>query len=328
MTSPFTAALDTMLDKAIVPGYSSIAPALRRRWWPADAEPHALVGRHVVVTGASSGLGRAAATGIARYGATVHLLGRSADRLGEAAALIRRDVPGAVLLEEVCDVSDLDAVRAYAADLAGRVPALHAIVHDAGVMPPERTQSAQGHELALATHVIGPLLLTELLRENLAAADAPRVVVVASGGMYSAPLDATIGDDIEYRRGDYEGIRAYARTKRLQVTMAELLAGRYAGDGISVHSMHPGWADTPGITESMPRFAKVVRPVLRTPEQGADTVVWLTASPEATTSTGRFWSDRRPRPTYYLPGRADDTAARRTAWTYVCDAAGVEHVPA
>jgi hypothetical protein len=92
--------------------------------------------------------------------------------------------------------------------------------------------------------------------------------------------------------------------------------------------MHPGWADTPGITESMPRFAKVVRPVLRTAEQGADTIVWLTASPEATASTGRFWSDRRPRPTYYLPGRADDPAARRKAWAYVCDAAGVEHVPA
>ncbi|MCW2839383.1 MAG: dehydrogenase [Aeromicrobium sp.] len=323
-----TSALDTILDKAIVPGYSSIGPALRRRWWAADPEPHALVGRHVVVTGASSGLGRAAATGIARYGATVHLVGRTADRLREAAALIRRDVPGAVLLEEVCDVSDLDAVRAYATDLAGRVPVLHAIVHDAGVMPPRRTESAQGHELALATHVIGPLLLTELLRGNLAAADAPRVVVVASGGMYSAPLDATIGDDVEYRRGDYEGIRAYARTKRLQVTMAELLAGRYARDGITVHSMHPGWADTPGITDSMPRFAKIVKPVLRTAEQGADTIVWLTASPEAATSTGRFWSDRRPRPTYYLPGRADDPAARRKAWAYVCDAAGVEHVPA
>ncbi|MET0767068.1 MAG: SDR family NAD(P)-dependent oxidoreductase [Aeromicrobium sp.] len=328
MAPSVTSVLDTILDKAVVPGYSAIGPALRRRWWPADPEPHALVGRHVVVTGASSGLGRAAAAGIARTGATVHLVGRTAGRLREAADIIRRDVPEAVLLEEVCDVSDLDAVRAYATDLGARVPALHAIVHDAGVMPPERTETAQGHELALSTHVIGPLLLTELLRTNLAAADAPRVVVVASGGMYSAPLDASIGDDIEYRTGTYEGIRAYARTKRLQVTMAELLAGRYAGDGITVHSMHPGWADTPGITESMPRFAKVLAPVLRTAEQGADTIVWLTASPEATATTGQFWSDRRPRPTYYLPGRSDDAAARRKAWAYVCDAAGVEHTPA
>jgi dehydrogenase/reductase SDR family protein 12 len=316
-----TSLLDAALDKTVLPGYSAIGPAIRRRWWPADPAPQALVGRHVVVTGGSGGLGRAGASGIAALGATVHLVGRTADRLADSAAAIRRDVPDAILLEEVCDVSDLDAVRAYAADLRARVPALHAIVHDAGVMPPTRSASAQGHELALATHVIGPLLLTEELRANLAAAVSPRVVIVTSGGMYSAPLDASIGDDVEYEQGPYEGIRAYARTKRIQVTMAELLAERYAPDGIAVHSMHPGWADTPGITDAMPRFAKVVKPVLRTAEQGADTIVWLTAA-EAT-STGEFWCDRRPRSTYYLPGGSDDPVARRAVWTYVCHAAGI-----
>lgn len=328
MRLPLTSWLDTALDKALLPGYSAIGPALRRHWWADDPDPQALVGRHVVVTGASSGLGRAAALGIARLGATVHLVGRDAERLRSSAELIRRDVPDADLLPEVCDVSDLDAVRAYAADLRRRVPVLHAIVHDAGVMPPQRTETAQGHELALATHVIGPLLLTEELRGCLAAASSPRVVVVSSGGMYSAPLDDSIGGDVEYERGAYEGIRAYARTKRIQVTMTELLAGRYAGDGITVHSMHPGWADTPGVTESMPRFAKVLGPVLRSPEQGADTIVWLTASPAATASTGQFWCDRSPRSTYYLPGQTDDPAVRRSVWAYVCRAAGVENVPA
>jgi dehydrogenase/reductase SDR family protein 12 len=328
MASPLLSALDTILDKTLVPGYSAIGPALRRRWWADDPEPQALASRHVVVTGGSSGLGRAAATGIARLGAVVHLVGRNADRLRESAALIRRDVPDAQLLEEVCDVSDLDSVRAYASALAEDVGALHAIVHDAGVMPPHRTETPQGHELALATHVIGPLLLTELLRTTLAAAEAPRVVIVSSGGMYSAPLDASIGDDIEYERGTYEGIRAYARTKRVQVTLGELMARRYAGDGIVVHSMHPGWADTPGVTESMPRFARLAAPILRTAEQGADTIVWLTASPAATRSSGRFWSDRRPRSTYYLPGRADDPDARRTVWAYALHAAGIDHLPA
>jgi dehydrogenase/reductase SDR family protein 12 len=328
MASPLLSVVDTILDKTLVPGYSAIGPALRRRWWADDPDPQSLVGRHVVVTGGSSGLGRAAATGIARLGAVVHLVGRDADRLRESADLIRRDVPDAQLHEEVCDVSDLDSVRTYAAALSNDVDALHAIVHDAGVMPPRRTETPQGHELALATHVIGPLLLTELLREALAAAEAPRVVIVSSGGMYSAPLDSSIGDDIEYERGTYEGIRAYARTKRLQVTLAELMARRYADDGIAVHSMHPGWADTPGITDSLPRFAKIVGPILRTAEQGADTIVWLTASSAATRSSGRFWSDRRPRSTYYLPGRADDPDARRSIWAYVLDAAGIDHVPA
>lgn len=281
-----------------------------------------------MVTGASGGLGLAAAAGIARLGGTVHLLGRTESRLLEAVETIRRDQPDADLLPEVCDISDLDAVRGYAADLADRVPVLHGIVHNAGVMPPERVESAQGHESTLATHVIGPLAMTEALRSNLAAAESPRVVIVSSGGMYSAPLDSTIGDDMEYRRGRYEGIRAYARTKRIQVTMAELMAKRYAADGITVHSMHPGWADTPGISDSMPTFSKVLRPILRSGELGADTIVWLTAAADATRSSGLFWCDRLPRPTYYLPRRQDDPAARRSAWTYACEAAGIPHAPA
>lgn len=328
MPSPLTSALDTALDKSLVLGYTKIGPALRRHWWPADPEPGALVGRHVVVTGASGGLGLAAAAGIARLGATVHLLGRTESRLLEAVETIRRDQPDADVLPEVCDISDLDAMRAYAADLAERVPVLHAIVHNAGVMPPERVESAQGHESTLATHVIGPLAMTEALRGNLAAAESPRVVVVSSGGMYSAPLDSTIGDDMEYRRGRYEGIRAYARTKRIQVTMTELMAKRYAADGITVHSMHPGWADTPGISDSMPTFSKVLRPILRSGEQGADTVVWLTAATSAARTTGLFWCDRLPRSTYYLPRRHDDPAARRSVWAYVCEAAGIPHAPA
>ena len=318
MPSPLTSALDAVLDKSVLLGYSSIGPALRRRWWPADPPEGSLTGRHVVVTGASGGLGQAAALGIARQGAIVHLVGRTASRLTESAGSIRREVPGAELLEEVCDVSDLDAVRAYAADLRGRLGALHAIVHDAGVMPPERSESAQGHELALATHVLGPVLLTEELRPTLAAAESPRVVIVSSGGMYSAPLNSSIGNDLEYESGAYEGIRAYARTKRIQVTAGEILARRYAGDGIAVHSMHPGWAETPGITESMPGFAKVIKPILRTADDGADTIVWLTASDKALLGTGQFWCDRAPRAAYYLPGRKDDPEARRRVWEQVC----------
>lgn len=326
--SVLTSWLDIALDKTVLPGYSSIGPALRRLWWPADPPAGALDGRHVVVTGASSGLGLAAATGIARYGATVHLVGRSAERLGMAADAIRNHVAHAELVEEVCDISDLDDVRRYASDLRGRLGALHAIVHDAGVMPPERTVTDQGHELALATHVLGPLLLTEELRPTLAAAASPRVVIVSSGGMYSAPLNSSISDDLEYEQGSYEGIRAYARTKRIQVTMAEELGRRYSCDGIAVHSMHPGWAATPGITDSMPRFSKVIGPVLRSAEAGADTIVWLTGSDDAVRTTGEFWSDRRPRATYYLPGQQDDPAARRTVWEQCCHAVGVVDVRA
>lgn len=321
-TTSLTALIDIALDKAILPGYSAIGPAVRRRWWPADPPPHALAGTHVVVTGASGGLGRAAAAGIAKLGATVHLVGRDAGRLTSSATQIRRNTPDADLLVEVCDVSDLDAVKAYAADLRQNIESLHAIVHNAGVMPPARTETAQGHELALATHVLGPLLLTEELRGILTADASPRVVIVSSGGMYSAPLDEVLGDDLEYRKGTYEGIRAYARSKRIQVTLAEILASRYASEGITVHSMHPGWADTPGVSESMPRFAKVLGPILRTAEQGADTIVWLSAADAAAESSGTFWCDRRARSTYFVPGQTDDPAARRRIWAAVRESTG------
>ncbi|MBA3232337.1 MAG: SDR family NAD(P)-dependent oxidoreductase [Propionibacteriales bacterium] len=325
MTLPtvVTSVLDSALDRAVLPGYSRIGPLLRRNWWPDDPEPDALRGKRVVVTGASSGLGTATAADLARLGATVHLVGRKQSRLREAAALISEDVPEAVLVVDECDVSDLDAVRAYAADLTERLGSLDGLVHDAGVLPPERSTSAQGHELAFATHILGPFLLTVLLRDLLATADDARVVWVSSGGMYTRPFTHELATDLEYEHGDYSGPIAYARTKRMQVIVAEQLAERFASHGVVVHSMHPGWAATPGITDSLPRFAKLIGPVLRTPAEGADTIVWLMASTEAVATTGQFWCDRRPRATSYLPWRKDSAADRQLLWDYCCTVTGV-----
>ena len=88
-----------------------------------------------------------------------------------------------------------------------------------------------------------------------------------------------------------------------------------AGTGVHVHAMHPGWADTAGVRNWMPVFRALTRPVIRTPEQGADTIVWLGGAPEAVETTGLFWHDRRPRPVTYLIGSgADDDATRRELW--------------
>ena len=202
------------------------------------------------------------------------------------------------------------------ADNAG--PALHALVHNAGVLPPERTETDDGHELTVATHVLGPHLLTSELRPLLAAGTDARVVFVSSGGMYTAPLRT---DDPEFRQGTYSGNAAYARTKRMQVVLAELLADDLAGDGTVVHSMHPGWADTPGVASSMPGFHKLTGPLLRTSEQGADTAVWLTAATEPGRCTGLFWHDRAPRPTHYLPRTGETPAARAALWNLCVEAA-------
>ena len=132
-----TAVLDAALDRSLVLGYTRIGPALRRRWWPSDPAPGLLRGRHVVVTGATSGIGEAMAGSFLALGATVHLLGRNPEKVERYAAELRRGQPTAdpdQVVEEVCDVGDLDAVRAWCADLTGRVGALHGLVHNAGVL--------------------------------------------------------------------------------------------------------------------------------------------------------------------------------------------------
>ena len=288
------AAVDWVMDKSLFLGYTKIGPAVRRAWWPHDPAPGALVGRHVLVTGASGGLGLAAARGLARLGATVHLTGRDAGRLEEARVVLLDEQPLADVAVHVADVSDLAGTARFARGLAAEVPRLHALVHNAGVMPPQRTTTPEGHELALATHVLGPHVLTLGLRSSLAGG---RVVVVTSGGAYGQRLDA---EDPEYTAGDYSGVTAYARTKRMQLVLTELWARDLEADGVRVHSMHPGWAATPGVTDSLPRFAALTGPLLRDADSGADTAVWLAATSDPI-GTGGFWHDRRRRSTHYAP---------------------------
>jgi dehydrogenase/reductase SDR family protein 12 len=307
-TMKITDVLDGALDRSVALGYSNIGSRLRRLWWPADPPPKALAGKRVLVTGATSGIGEAMAKSFAELGATVHLLGRNPQKVKHSAGVIRGQVAGAVVIEEICDVSDLDAVRAWIDDIAGRLDVLHGLVHNAGAMPKERVETPQGHETQFACHVLGPQLITDRLLPLLRNAGGASVVFVSSGGMYSAALDA---DDMESADGDYEGIRTYARTKRMQVVLADAWAARLAATDVRVESMHPGWAETPGVAQSLPTFQKVARPFLRDTADGADTAVWLVATRPKSTSP-HFWHDRAQRPTTFGWQRPEDagTAAR------------------
>lgn len=312
--------LDVALDRAVVPGYSRIGLAVRRRGWPDDdPAPGSMAGRRVLVTGGSSGLGKAAAERLAELGASVHLLVRDERRGAAALEEIRGRVAGADLRLERCDVSDLGDVRRFAAGFTARVDRLDVLVHNAGTLPAERTESADGHELTVATHVLGPVLMTELLLPVLAAHDA-RVVLVSSGGMYAQALPV---DDPEYLLGRYRGTTAYARSKRMQVALTPLLQERWAASGLSVQAMHPGWADTPGVASSLPLFRTLTRPLLRDADGGADTVVWLAATRRRLPG-GRFWQDRAERPTHFLGRHQETEGDRACLLAWVCEATGLE----
>jgi dehydrogenase/reductase SDR family protein 12 len=312
--------VDTVMDRTVVPGYSKVGFAVRSRFWPADPAPDALEGCTAVVTGANSGLGKATVGGLAALGATVHMVVRDAAKGAAARDEVLAEHPDAHLEVQECDVSDLTSVRAFAEKFAADHGSLDVLVHNAGTLPPRRAETADGNEVTLATHVLGPFLLTALLRPALAAARG-RVVFVTSGGMYTSGLRV---DDPQYADGEYSGARAYARTKRMQVVLAQEWARRLGPDGVVAHSTHPGWADTPGVTASLPGFNKVMGPLLRTPEQGADTVVWLAAAPEATRLTGRFWHDRRPRPTHFGPWTKESADQRAALWDLCVARTGVE----
>lgn len=265
--------------------------------------------RRCVVTGANSGIGFATARALAALGAEVVVVCRNQQR-GEAAARAIRDATGnpAVSLE-ILDISDLDAIDLVARRIATRP--VDVLVHNAGLMVDERQPTPQGLELTFATHVAGPHRLMHGLRGALCAAPNARVIWVSSGGMLTRRLNV---DDPQWSRRPFDGVVAYAETKRAQVVLAELWADELAGAGVSVNAMHPGWVDTPAVKRSLPRFYKVTEAILRTPEEGADTVIWLAASRAAARHSGAFFFDRKPVKTHWLPSTRETRREQLRLW--------------
>ena len=311
---------DSILDRTVVGGYTKVGYRLRSPAWDAG-DLTSMDGRTVLVTGATSGLGLAAAEGFARLGARVRLLARSKERGEQARAAVVRATGNDDVRTYLGDVSDLGDVRACATRFAADEPRLDVLVNNAGVLPSERTVTSEGNELGLATNVLGPFLLTNLLLPLLEASAPARVVNVSSGGMYTQRLDV---EDLQSTGDEFNGATVYARNKRAQVVLTELWAQRLAGTGVVVHAMHPGWADTPGVASSLPRFHRLTGPLLRSPDQGADTIVWLGAAAEPGRSSGGFWHDRRRRPTHRVRWTNETRADRERLW-HECERLTAQH---
>lgn len=257
----------------------------RRKVQGAPAPAAAFAGQRWLVTGASDGIGRAIALGAARLGADVLALGRNAAKLE---ALKAADAAGHIQ-PIVIDLSRVGETRALLPRLAetGRIDVL---VHNVGVMLHAYTTTSEGIETSVATNLLCPFALTEGLREAGLLNPDGCIISVASGGMYGAKLDVAALEATEANRHD--GFMAYAQHKRAQAELTRWW-NQLAPQGPQALVMHPGWVDTGGVQRSLPLFRKVLRRVLRTADEGADTVLWLAHARPKPGPEGGIWLDRR-----------------------------------
>jgi NAD(P)-dependent dehydrogenase (short-subunit alcohol dehydrogenase family) len=216
-------------------------------------------------------------------------------------------------------MGSLSSVREAAAAIRSSESRIDVLVDNAGAMFPERTIGPDGTEATLAVMVVGPFALEAQLLTLLRAAPSPQVIAMSSGGMYTQRLHV---DDLQWEREPFSGPRAYARAKRAQVMLVREWARRLGGGEVVFNAMHPGWADTPGLSASLPGFRQAMSPILRTPAEGVDTLAWLAAGGAARRS-GRFFHDRRERPFDRVPGTRTDLGERRRLWRAIVAMAGI-----
>lgn len=304
--------LNELQDRLILPGmlrFTKLGFAWQKRSWaPLEVS---LQGRTVVVTGATSGLGEAAARQIASLGARVVIVARSREKAEASREKIVAATGNDNVGVALADLSLLRDVHKLARRLLESEPHIHVLVNNAGVLLNERTTTVEGNETTLATNLLAPFLLTQLLIPRLKACAPARIINVSSGGMYTSGLAL---DDLQYENGTYRGSVAYARAKRALVTLTQRWAEELAPHGVVVNAMHPGWADTPGVATSLRAFHLVTKPLLRDADEGADTITWLAAAPEAGAVTGGFWLDREPHRTHVLPGTNPTPEESRRLW--------------
>jgi len=289
-------AADVLLETSVVGSFTRIGPAVRMRLehW---TEPAPLTGQTAVVTGATSGLGLATAKGLAGLGATVCLIGRDRARLAGALAEVEAAGEGGALAERA-DLEDLDQVAALCDRLISRLERIDVLAHVAGSLVREPSTSPQGFETTLAVHLLAPFLLTERLLPVLSDGGGARIITMTSGGMYLERFDLR---RLGAPGNHYSGAAAYARAKRAQVVLTGAWQDRYASMGLRCYTVHPGWADTPGLSAGLPVFSAAMRPLLRRPDEGADTLVWLASGAAGRKAPGRLWLDRRARSEHRVP---------------------------
>jgi NAD(P)-dependent dehydrogenase (short-subunit alcohol dehydrogenase family) len=219
-------------------------------------------------------------------------------------------------------MSSLNSVRSFVSRFRKKEQQLDILINNAGVLLAEKGVSKEGYDLNFVTNILGPFLLTNLLIPVLKANAPSRIINVSSGGMYSQKLDV---NDLQFKNKPFNGVKAYAQAKRAQVILTEIWSEKLADSGITVNAMHPGWVDTPGLRKSLPVFRRLMKKQLRTPQQGADTIVWLAVANSVENTSGRFWHDRQQRFTHLLPWTRSSYQDRKHLWNTCMHLSGLSN---
>jgi NAD(P)-dependent dehydrogenase (short-subunit alcohol dehydrogenase family) len=274
------------------------------------SENGGMEGKVVLVTGGTSGIGRAAATALAAMGAEVVVTGRSRER-GEAAVEEIRDTSGNERVHlMLADLAVQAEVRGLAEEFRERYDRLDVLVNNAGLVQSRRVETPDGIELTLAVNHLAPFLLTNLLIGLLEESAPSRVVTVSSEARRGAEIDF---EDLQSERR-YRAFKVYGMTKLANILFTYELAERLEGTGVVANCLHPGGVNT-NFGNNNRSFGTLIfrafKPFMRTPEQGADTVVYLAVSPEAGKMTGRYLIDRKVVSSFEEP---HDVVAQKKLW--------------
>jgi NAD(P)-dependent dehydrogenase (short-subunit alcohol dehydrogenase family) len=263
-----------------------------------------MAGRVCVVTGATAGMGEVMATELARRGATVVLVARSAEKAARTREIVVRAAGHERVEIVLADLAEQAQVRAAAARIIDHHPAVHVLINNAAVYTRRRRETADGIEMQLAVNHLAPFLLTNLLLDRLRAGAPAREVTMSSGAHHAA---APRWDDLGMREA-YRGLRQYSNTKLFNLLMTRELARRHPPAELTANAMHPGVVGTALLFGGFAPL-RLLKPFMRTPEQGARTAVYLATSPEVASVTGEYFKDDRPARS--SPASQDADAARR-----------------